>query len=166
MEIGTKPIPISVLTAVTNSALNAASVFPSRRIKISDSHTDLNRSADISIFRLWTRLCNFVYQRRSDEDIRRRQRIRQFDGDIVRAYRGDTEGLRDYLNSDLPLSQDQREQIAELIYRRIQRKKSVVAPWLRSCSQSRARRREANSVPGAAGEIASVRRSRAQRQIG
>ena len=36
MEIGTKPIPISVLTAVTNSALNAASVFPSRRIGISD----------------------------------------------------------------------------------------------------------------------------------
>jgi hypothetical protein len=34
MEIGTKPIPISVLTAVTNSALNAASVFPSRRIEI------------------------------------------------------------------------------------------------------------------------------------
>ncbi len=32
MEIGTKPIPISMLTAVTNSALNAASVFPSRRI--------------------------------------------------------------------------------------------------------------------------------------
>jgi hypothetical protein len=45
MEIGTKPIPISALTAVTNSALNAASVFPSRRIEISDSHTDLNRSA-------------------------------------------------------------------------------------------------------------------------
>ena len=38
MEIGTKPIPISVLTAVTNSALNAASVFPSRRIEISDTH--------------------------------------------------------------------------------------------------------------------------------
>jgi len=39
MEIGTKPIPISVVPAVTNSALNAASVFPSRRIEISDSHT-------------------------------------------------------------------------------------------------------------------------------
>jgi hypothetical protein len=38
-----------VLTAVTNSALNVASVFPSRRIEISDSHTDLNWSADISI---------------------------------------------------------------------------------------------------------------------
>ena len=45
----TKPIPISVLTVVTNSALNAASVFPSRRIEISDSHTDLKRSADINI---------------------------------------------------------------------------------------------------------------------
>jgi hypothetical protein len=44
-----KPIPISVLTAVINSALNAASVFPSRRIEISDSHTDLNRSANINI---------------------------------------------------------------------------------------------------------------------
>jgi hypothetical protein len=49
MEIGTKPIPISVLTAVTSSALNAAFVFPPRRIEISDSHTDLNRSADINI---------------------------------------------------------------------------------------------------------------------
>jgi len=34
MEIGTKPIPISVVPAVTSSALNAASVFPSRRIEI------------------------------------------------------------------------------------------------------------------------------------
>jgi hypothetical protein len=49
MEIGTKPIPISVLTAVTNSALNAASVFPSRRIEISDSHSDLSRSADLRL---------------------------------------------------------------------------------------------------------------------
>jgi hypothetical protein len=56
MEIGTKPIPISVLTAVTNLALNAASVFPSRRIEISDSHTDLNRSP---IFRLDAALQDF-----------------------------------------------------------------------------------------------------------
>jgi hypothetical protein len=35
----TQPIRISVLTAVTNSALNAASVFPSRSIEISDSHS-------------------------------------------------------------------------------------------------------------------------------
>jgi hypothetical protein len=58
-----KPIPISVLTAVTNSALNAASVFPSRRIEISDSHTDLNWSTDIPIFRLWTRLCKILKSR-------------------------------------------------------------------------------------------------------
>jgi len=69
MEIGTKPIPISVLIAVTNSALNAASVFPSRRIEISDSHTDLNRSADISIFRLWTRLCKIFRSRQNSTSI-------------------------------------------------------------------------------------------------
>ena len=40
MEIGTKPIPISVLNAVTNSELNAASVFPSRRIEISECSPD------------------------------------------------------------------------------------------------------------------------------
>ena len=69
MEIGTKPIPISVLTAVTNSTLNAASVFPSRRIEISESHTDLNRSADISIFRLWTRLCKIFRSRQNSTSI-------------------------------------------------------------------------------------------------
>src|SRR5260370_16705516 len=42
MEIGTKPIPISVVTAVTNSALNAAFVFPSRRIEISDREVRAN----------------------------------------------------------------------------------------------------------------------------
>jgi hypothetical protein len=46
-----KPIPISVLTAVTNSALNAASVFQSRRIEISDSHINLNRSAACKILK-------------------------------------------------------------------------------------------------------------------
>ena len=66
MEIGTKPIPISVVPAVTSSALNAASVFPSRRIEISDSHTDLNRSADIPIFRLWTRVCKILKSRPSE----------------------------------------------------------------------------------------------------
>src|SRR5262249_3165945 len=60
--------------------------------------------------------------RRSYEQILRDQRIRQFDDDIDRAYRSDTEGLRDYLFSHLPLSQDQREQIADLINWRIQRK--------------------------------------------
>src|SRR6266699_6422051 len=62
MEIGTKPIPISVLTAVTNLALNAASVFPSRRIEISDSHTDLNRSATFQ-YSGWTRLCKILKSR-------------------------------------------------------------------------------------------------------
>jgi hypothetical protein len=49
MEIGTKRIPIIVLPAVTNSAPNAASVFPSRRIEIGEAHADLNRSADFNI---------------------------------------------------------------------------------------------------------------------
>src|SRR6266702_3617561 len=62
MEIGTKPIPTSVLTAVTNLALNAASVFPSRRIEISDSHTDLNRSATFQ-YSGWTRLCKILKSR-------------------------------------------------------------------------------------------------------
>jgi hypothetical protein len=64
----------------------------------------------------------FVYQRRRDEQNRQRLRILQFDKDIINAHRGDTEGLRDYLFSDLPLSQDQREQIADLIHRRIERR--------------------------------------------
>jgi hypothetical protein len=65
----------------------------------------------------------FVYQRRSDEQIRQLLRIGQFDDDIINAHRGDTKGLCEYLETaDLPLSQDQREQIAELIRRRIQRK--------------------------------------------
>jgi hypothetical protein len=65
----------------------------------------------------------FVYQRRSDEQIRRRRRMDQFDRDIVDAHRGDTKRLCEYLETaDLPLSQDQREQIADLIRRRIQRK--------------------------------------------
>jgi hypothetical protein len=72
MEIGTKPIPISVLTAVINSALNAASVFPSRRIEIGDSHTDLNRSADFSIFRLWTRLRKIFKSRQNSTSISER----------------------------------------------------------------------------------------------
>jgi hypothetical protein len=65
----------------------------------------------------------FVYQRRSDEQIRRRLRIYQFDGDISRAYRGDTGPLCDYLkNRDLPLEYEHREKLAELIHWRIQRK--------------------------------------------
>src|SRR5262249_22148347 len=49
-------------------------------------------------------------------------RMDQFDDDMVRAHRGDTKGLCNYLRSDLPLSEEQREGIADLIFRRIQRK--------------------------------------------
>jgi hypothetical protein len=54
--------------------------------------------------------------------LQRRRRINQFDDDILRAHRGDTEGLCSYLRSELPLSEEQREGIADLINRRIQRK--------------------------------------------
>ncbi len=42
---------VPAVHAVTNSALNAASVFQSRRIEISDSHTNLNRSAPCKILK-------------------------------------------------------------------------------------------------------------------
>jgi len=54
----------------------------------------------------------------------RRLRMDQFDDDITRAYRGDTGSLCDYLkDSDLPLKQQHRQQLADLIYRRIEQKK-------------------------------------------
>src|SRR5262249_21135281 len=63
----------------------------------------------------------FVYQKGSREQFFREL---QFDDDVLRAYRGDTGPLCDYLkNSDLPLKQEHREQLAELIYRRIEQKK-------------------------------------------
>ncbi|HET7020532.1 MAG TPA: hypothetical protein VFI58_07440 [Xanthobacteraceae bacterium] len=66
----------------------------------------------------------FRYQKRSREQFLRNLRTYQFDEDIVRAYRGDTGPLCDYLkNPDLPLSWDHREMLAELIHRRIGRKK-------------------------------------------
>jgi hypothetical protein len=65
----------------------------------------------------------FVYQKRSREQFLRRLRIFQFDDDVLGAYRGDTGPLCDYLkNSDLPLTDEHREKLAELIYWRIQRK--------------------------------------------
>ena len=65
----------------------------------------------------------FGYQKRSREQLLRRLRIYQFDDDVVRAYRGDTEPLCDYLkNLDLPLHEDHREKLAELIHWRNQRK--------------------------------------------
>ena len=55
--------------------------------------------------------------------VRRRLREMQFDDDVLRAYRGDTGPLCDYLkDSDLPLQGNHREMLADLIYWRIQRK--------------------------------------------
>jgi hypothetical protein len=68
-----------------------------------------------------TRRPSYVYDKaRREKAFRQRLRIYQFDDDIIRAYRGDTKGLCNYLRSDLPLSEEQREGIAELIYRRIE----------------------------------------------
>jgi hypothetical protein len=64
----------------------------------------------------------FVYKPRSEKQMWQLRRMGQFDDDIRRAYRGDTKGLCDYLNSDCPLCHVHREQIAELINRRIERK--------------------------------------------
>jgi hypothetical protein len=65
----------------------------------------------------------FVYKAPSQEELKQHRRIIfEFYDDVVRAHRGDTERLCEYLRSDLPLSHDKRELIAELIYRRIQRK--------------------------------------------
>jgi len=70
-----------------------------------------------------TKSGTFVYQERRREQFLRLRRMDQFDDDIIRAYRGDTGPLCDYLkNSDLPLEYEHREKLAELIYWRIQRK--------------------------------------------
>jgi len=64
------------------------------------------------------------YKRRTPEQHRRLLRKIQFEGDVKRAYRGDTGPLCDYLrDSDLPLQWNFREMLAELIYRRIERKR-------------------------------------------
>jgi hypothetical protein len=65
----------------------------------------------------------FGYKKRTREQFLRVLREDQFDDDINRAYRGDTGPLCDYLkNSDLPLKDEHREKLADLIYRHIQRK--------------------------------------------
>jgi hypothetical protein len=62
----------------------------------------------------------FVYQKGSREQFLRQL---QFDDDIFRAYRGDTGPICDYLkNPSLPLTDEHREKLAELISWRIQRK--------------------------------------------
>jgi hypothetical protein len=65
----------------------------------------------------------FVYRKRSREQFLRQRRIYRFDDDVLRAYRGDTGPVCDYLkNSDLPLTDEHREELAKLIDSRIQRK--------------------------------------------
>jgi hypothetical protein len=68
------------------------------------------------------RRTTFVYVAPSLETVRQRVRIGQFDEDIIRAHRGDTEGLCDYLRSNTPLDWGQREKLADLIFRRLQGK--------------------------------------------
>lgn len=62
-------------------------------------------------------------RRHREQALKRRLRQYQFDDDIIDAYRGDTAALCEYLRLDLPLSEEQREKLADLIYRRIQRKR-------------------------------------------
>src|SRR5262249_50550542 len=50
-------------------------------------------------------------------------RRRAFDHYIMLAYHGDTKALRVTLLSGMPLSKEHRKKLAELIYRRIERKK-------------------------------------------
>src|SRR2546429_5660034 len=65
----------------------------------------------------------FVYRKRSREQFLQVLRISQFDDDVRRAYRGDKGRLCDYLkNPALPLTDEHREKLAELIYWRIRRK--------------------------------------------
>ena len=70
--------PYFCADCVTNSALNVASVFPSRRIEISDFHTDLNRSADI-FFRQHEQRC-MVHREVPKSFLRQRRWRRQASG--------------------------------------------------------------------------------------
>jgi hypothetical protein len=79
-------------------------------------------------------------QQLAEQAFRRRLRRYQLDDDILQAYRGDTNGLCNYLRSDLPLWPEQRWRIADLIHRRIERK------------QQRGRPRGSDPVPNPARE--------------
>jgi hypothetical protein len=69
------------------------------------------------------RKTKFVYQERSREQFERLLRYLRFDDDVRRAYRGDTGRLCDYLrNSQLRLTDEHRERLADLIEWVIQRK--------------------------------------------
>jgi hypothetical protein len=77
MEIGMKPIPISVLTAVTNSALNAASVFPYQFEPIG-RHSDIQvMDAGLQDFEVATTSCPIAAWTASD-------RFRIFETDLQR----------------------------------------------------------------------------------
>jgi len=66
-----------------------------------------------------TASARFVYKRRDPEDLRERWRRYEFDTQfhdaIIRAYRRDTQPLRDLLNSNTPLSSEHRAELAALI---------------------------------------------------
>ena len=69
------------------------------------------------------RKTKIVYRKRSRESYERLLRDAQFDDDVCRAYRGDTGRLCDYLRkSHLPLTDEHRERLADLIEWGIQRK--------------------------------------------
>ena len=64
----------------------------------------------------------YVYKPPPDEALPRRLRAYEFDVAIRRAYKGETRELAEYLRSDLPLTEERRESLADLIERRLQRK--------------------------------------------
>lgn len=56
------------------------------------------------------------------ETLRKRLRAAGFKALVASAEAGDTEPLREYLQSSVPLSEEHRDLLAALIYRRLQRK--------------------------------------------
>ena len=72
----------------------------------------------------------WIYPRRTEEMVRRQAREAaseaaseaRFEHDLIAAYRGDTKPLREYLVSDDRITPEHREQLADLIYWRIQKK--------------------------------------------
>ena len=67
-------------------------------------------------------MARWRYRPSSPDWIRRSLRESAFREHIVRAYRGDTKPLREYLVSDDRITPEHREQLADLIYWRIQKK--------------------------------------------
>jgi hypothetical protein len=70
-----------------------------------------------------TRTKQFVYRPRTEEQIRRHLAIANWAHGIYQAYKNDTKALCEYLrSSDLPLDEQKRDDLADLIERRIQLK--------------------------------------------